>query len=221
MRLLLACALAVVLVAATAAPASAARGMKVGFYDEALTLEYPDDFGFRTLADLGADIVRMNLYWNRVATSRPRHPRDPDDPAYDWSAYDTALGRADRYGVEVMLSIIGTPRWANGGRAMQYAPRRMRDLESFATAAARRYRQVHLWMAWNEPNAPNFLKPQSIRRGGTWRFVSPERYARICNAVVNGVNRVRKRNIVACGALNPRGKLEANGRRDSVSPSCS
>jgi hypothetical protein len=217
-RLLLAGLLAVVLVGTTAASTSAARGMKVGFYDEALTLEYPDDFGFRTLADLNADIVRMNLYWNRVAKSRPRNPSDPNDRAYDWRAYDRALERADRHGIEVMLSIIGTPRWANGGKASQYAPRRMRDLQAFATAAARRYRQVRLWMAWNEPNAPNFLKPQSVRRGGTWRFVSPERYALICNAVVTGVNRARKQNKVACGALNPRGKLEANGRRDSVSP---
>ena len=98
MRLLLAGVLAVVLVAATAVSASAARGMKVGFYDEALTLEYPDDFGFRTLADLGADIVRMNLYWNRVATSRPRHPRDPGDPApaADSRSHRTFDGSATR-----------------------------------------------------------------------------------------------------------------------------
>jgi hypothetical protein len=192
--------------------------MKVGFYDEALTLGYPDDFGFRTLRDLRADVVRMNLYWNRVARSRPRNPSRPSDPAYDWAEYDTALERADRYGIEVILSIFGTPRWANGGKAFQYAPRRMGDLRAFATAAARRYPQVRLWMAWNEPNAPNFLKPQSVRRGGRWVFTSPETYARICNAVVQGVNAARERDKVACGALNPRGKLSANGRRDSVAP---
>lgn len=223
MRLLLAGVLAVAVFGATAASASAARGMKVGFYDEALTLEYPDDFGFRTLADLGADVVRMNLYWNRVATSRPRHPRDPGDPAYDWSAYDTALERADRYGIEVMLTIFGTPEWASGKtrarRSYRYAPRKMSDLRHFATAAARRYKQVDLWTAWNEPNAPNFLKPQSVRRRGQWVFRSPQIYAKICNAVVKGVNRVQRSDKVACGVLNPRGELEANGgRRESVAP---
>jgi hypothetical protein len=222
-RLFLVAILAMLVAAATVASASAAKGMKVGFYDEALTLGYPDDFGFRTLADLRADVVRMNLYWNRVATSRPRNPRNPNDPAYDWSAYDTALERADRHGIEVMLTIFGTPEWASGKtRAKQsyrYAPRRMSDLRDFATAAAKRYRQVDLWTAWNEPNAPNFLKPQSVKRRGEWVFRSPQIYARICNAVVTGVNRVQTRDKVACGVLNPRGELEANGgRRESVAP---
>jgi hypothetical protein len=69
---------------------------------------------------------------------------------------------------------------ANGGRAFQYALRLMADLRAFATAAAKRYPQVQLRMAWNEPNAPNFLQPQSVRRSGRWIFVSPETYARIC-----------------------------------------
>lgn len=214
--LILAC-IGVVLFASVE-PAGAAKRMKVGFYDEAVTLGYPDDYGFRTLEHLRADIVRINLYWNRVAKSRPSKPTDPNDQAYDWDDYDTTLRRADAHGIEVMLSIFGTPRWANGGKPFQYAPRQMRDLQAFATAAAKRYPEVRLWMAWNEPNAPNFLKPQSVRRDGRWAFTSPETYARICNAVVSGVNGARKRNQVACGALNPRGKLSANGRRDSVSP---
>lgn len=222
MRLLLAGALAAIAVVATAAPASAARGMKVGFYDEALTLEYPDDFGFRTLADLNADILRMNLYWNEVARARPKKPTDPDDPAYDWERYDTALERARRYGIEVMLTVFGTPEWASGKhvkKSYRYAPKRMRDLRRFATAAARRYPQVDLWTAWNEPNSPNFLKPQSIKRRGRRVFRSPQLYAKICNAVVTGVNRVQKRDKVACGVLNPRGELEPNGgRRESVAP---
>jgi hypothetical protein len=211
--------LAVTAVAAVAvSSASAARGMKIGFYDEAVTLGYPDDFGFRTLDDLGAQVLRMNLYWNEVARARPDNPTDPDDPAYNWSKWDEALERADQYGIDVILSIIGTPRWANGGKAVQYAPNDWDDLQAFSQAAADRYRQVTKWMAGNEPNAPNFLKPQSVRRGGKWVFVSPEIYANMCKAVVNGVNAARSSNTIACGALNPRGKLEANGRRDSVAP---
>jgi hypothetical protein len=202
---------------------SAAPGMKIGFYDEALTLGYPDDFGFRTLKDLRAQVLRMNLSWYKVANSRPANPANPDDPAYDWSQYDTALGYAQQYGIQVLLSIFGTPGWANGGKSFQYAPNDMSDLEGFAEAAAKRYNggahpRVSLWAAGNEPNAPNFLRPQSELRNGKWVFVSPGIYAQICNAVVRGIAAGPGGAKVACGVLNPNGKLVPNGKRDSVAP---
>ncbi len=203
---------------ATAPPASAAPGIEFGFYDEALTLEYPDDYGFRTLKDLGADVLRLNLYWNEVAPTRPSNASNPADPAYRWTRYDRAMARAKQHGIEVLFSIIGTPRWANGGLERQYAPKKASDLSNFASAAAKRYPTVRRWLAWNEPNAPNFLKPQSLLVGGQWVFTSPGIYAQICNAIVDGVNAVAQSDTVACGVLNPRGKPKPNGRRDSVSP---
>lgn len=197
---------------------SAAPGLKIGFYDEALTLEYPDEYGFQTLDDLGAQVLRMNLYWYKVAPKRPRSPTDPKDRAYDWARYDRALARAQKVGIDVILSVIGSPRWANGGQSWEYAPTDAQDLANFATAAAKRYPQVNRWLAWNEPNAPNFLKPQSVETASGWEFRSPAAYARICNAVVSGVNAAQPSDTVACGVLNPRGKTEANGRRDSVAP---
>jgi hypothetical protein len=210
--------LLLVCLAAALATAGGASAFQKGFYDEAVTLGYPGDFGFRTLQDLRADIVRMNLYWNRVAKSRPSDPTNPADRAYDWSEYDQSLAWAKQYGIEVLLSIIGTPGWANGGKDEQYAPDDFGDLEAFSEAAAKHFPQVVKWAAGNEPNAPNFLKPQSVRQGGRWAFVSPEIYADMCKAVVDGVNAARPRNTVACGLLNPRGKLTPNGRRDSVAP---
>lgn len=206
-----------------AGPTAAAPGMKIGFYDEALTLGYPDDFGFRTLKDLKAQVIRMNLSWYKVAKSKPANGADPNDPAYDWSQYDEAMDRAQKIGIDVMLSIFGTPGWANGGRSFQYAPNDMGDLEAFAEAAAKRYNgnahpRVALWAAGNEPNAPNFLKPQSELRGGKWVFVSPETYAQMCNAVVRGIAAGPGGAKVACGVLNPNGKLAPNGKRDSVAP---
>ena len=214
-RGIVALAVALVVMAATAGQASA---FQKGFYDEAVVLGYADDFGFRTLNDLGADIVRMNLYWNRVAKSRPNDPTNPNDPAYDWSEYDQSLAWAEQYGIEVLLSVIGTPGWANGGKAQQYAPNDFGDLEAFSEAAAKHFPQVTKWASGNEPNAPNFLKPQSVRQGGKWVFVSPEIYADMCKAVVDGINAADPRDTVACGLLNPRGKLVPNGRRDSVAP---
>jgi Cellulase (glycosyl hydrolase family 5) len=202
----------------TATAGQAAPGMPVGFYDEAYTLFTPDPTGFDVLSELGADVLRLNVYWDRVAKSRPANGADPNDPAYDWSLYDRAVERAQERGIKLVLSIIATPRWANGGKGEDYAPSNLSDLQRFSTAAAKRYSYVNWWMAWNEPNAPNFLKPQSVRVGGQWVFRSPQIYAGLCNAIVDGVNAARSSNTVACGVTNPRGKTEPNGRRDAVSP---
>ena len=58
-----------------------------------------------------------------------------------------------------MLTLVGTPAWANGGRSPQYAPPRPRDFRRFATAAARRYPWVQQWLIWNEPNKRLWLRP--------------------------------------------------------------
>ena len=77
-------------------------------------------------------------------------------------------------------------------------------LRLFAAAAQRRYSgtfvnadgvtlpRVNLWMAWNEPNNPVFLKPQYRRTGKTWTIQSGRDYAKICNAIVQGIKSVRK-----------------------------
>ena len=122
-------------------------------------------------------LLRMNLRWggpNGVANRKPANPSDPNDPAYDWRAYDRGVVRARLAGVEAIFAIIGTPSWANGGKAWNTAPRSAIDLRRFAVAAARRYDgtrrdedgnlipRVRLWIAWNEPNNPVFLKPQYV-----------------------------------------------------------
>lgn len=199
--------------------ASGSRGMLKGFYDEGLTLGYPDNYGFKVLKDLKAQVLRVNLYWNRVATSRPTNPSDPADSAYDWSAYDTLVQRANAVNVKLVFSVFATPGWANGGKAFQYAPNDIGDLQAFSEAAARRFPSVKLWLAWNEPNAPNFLKPQSEVEGGVRVFTSPRIYAQICNAVTDGVRAGGNGTTVGCGVLNPSGKLRpTGGPRESVAP---
>ena len=79
----------------------------------------------------------------------------------------------------------------------------------FAAAAQRRYNGtfvnrdgvtlpgVNLWMAWNEPNNPVFLKPQFVRSGGKWTIQSAKDYAKMCNAIVAGLKAVNRANKVA------------------------
>ena len=70
-----------------------------------------------------------------VAKRRPAHATNPADRAYDWTLYDRTVNYAAQNGVHVVFSIYGTPRWANGGRGLNVAPKRANDLRNFAFAA--------------------------------------------------------------------------------------
>src|SRR5258708_34430044 len=215
-------------------PASAARGMRVGIYDETQTLYGPVSTTFALFQSLHVQEVRLNLYWGGrfgVARWRPAHPADPADPAYNWSLYDRTVNYADQNGVKILFSIYGTPSWANRGNVPNVAPTYGIDLRNFAYAAARRYSgtypgadgrtlpAVHDWLAWDEPNNPIFLVPQYQRVDGGWVIESAISYAKICNAVYGGVHSTLVASErVACGGTAPRGNNSPGSARASVSP---
>jgi hypothetical protein len=225
---------AAALVAATAQPGHASRYMRVGIYDEAQTLYGPVETTFALFKQLHVQEVRLNLYWGGpygVAKTRPKSATNPNDPAYDWALYDRTVDYAQQSGVHVLFSIYGTPAWANGGKKQNVAPTRATDLRNFAYAAARRYSgvwkgdddrtlpAVREWLAWNEPNNPVFLTPQWRHAANGWVIQSAVDYAKICNAVYNGVHATLQGNErVACGVTAPRGNNEASSPRPSVSP---
>jgi hypothetical protein len=145
--------------------------------------------------DLGAGIYEMHLNWRSVARTRPRHPSDPADPAYRWPAdVDYAIAEARKYRMRVALLLIGTPRWANGGRGAEWAPKRARDFALFARAAARRYRRVRLWMIWGEPSRKANFRPLP-----RFECTGPRRYARMLDAAYVQLKRQNRRNLVIGG----------------------
>ena len=176
----------------------------------------------------------MHLNWGGrlgVAKRKPREGTDPEDRAYDWHLYDRIVLEGERHGVEVLFTIFGTPPWANGGQAPTHAPRNADPLREFAYAAATRYSgtyvradgvvlpRVRYWTAWNEPNLQIGLIPQWRRVGGKWIVQSAIDYARICNAVVEGIRTSMLRGQkVACGATAARGNNNPKGLKPSVSP---
>jgi hypothetical protein len=207
--------------------------IRPGIYDDSEFLFGNPDRVFPILAQMNTKLLRMNLRWggpNGVAERKPADASNPDDPAYDWRAYDRAVVRARSVGVESMFAILGTPSWANGGKAWNTAPRSAIDLRRFAVAAARRYDgtrrdedgnlipRVRLWMAWNEPNNPVFLKPQYRRSGSRWVVQSARDYARMCNSIVRGIKSIQATAKVACGLTSPRGNNNPSSARPSVSP---
>ena len=226
--------LATALVAATAQPADASRYLRVGIYDEAQTLYGPVDKTFAMFKQLHVQEVRLNLYWGGrfgVAKSRPAAATNPADPAYVWDLYDRTVNYAAQNGVHVVFSIYGTPTWANGGKGPNVAPKQATDLRNFAYAAARRYSGKYLgsdgrvvpavkeWLAWNEPNNPIFLTPQYKKTAKGWTIQSAVDYAKICNAVYNGVHAtLAPAERVGCGVTSPRGNNSPNTARPSVSP---
>ena len=224
---------AVVALACTAA-ASASPGLRGGITDSGGAFYAEPDTFFPVLEELGVQVLRVHLNWGGrfgVAKRRPAEGTEPDDPAYDWHLYDRVVREAERHGVEVMFTIFGTPAWANGGRPPTTAPRDASRLREFAYAAATRYSgtyvrrdgvvlpRVRYWTAWNEPNLQIGLIPQWRRSGTRWVIQSALDYARICNAVVDGIQTTMLRwERIACGVTAARGNNSPNSKKPSVSP---
>jgi len=218
-----------------ASTANASSFIQKGISDDAQILYGNPDKVFPTLQQMNTKLIRVNLWWGgpalTVAPRRPANPTNPDDPAYKWDTYDRTVVYAKQYGMKVVFAILGTPRWANGGKGWNVAPTKMADLKSFVTAAARRYDgtfvresdgatlpRVPYWLAWNEPNNPVFLKPQYAKQNGKWVIVSGKTYAQICNASVQALKGVSKSFQVGCGVTGPRGNNNPSTARASVSP---
>ncbi len=230
----MAAALAVAVAVVLAPTASASQSLRIGIFDDGVVLYGEPDLVFPQLQKTRTQLLRVNLWWSgpgiTVATRKPKRPADPNDPAYNWDTYDRTVRFSIVNGIIPIFSIIGTPPWANAAKGWNVAPTNARDLQNFAAAAQKRYSgtfvnadgvvlpRVSLWMAWNEPNNPVFLKPQYRRVGKTWTIQSGRDYAKLCNAVVSGIKSVQRTSKVACGATGPRGNNNPNSSRPSVSP---
>jgi hypothetical protein len=201
---------------------------------ERLLVGLQDDPSFRWDADratmldgareAGASLLRTVVVWKDTAPSRPANAIDPFGPAYRLDDVDDLVRSAQQRGMEILVTIWGTPGWANGGEAPNRPPIDPADLEDFATALADRYSGRHsgypavrLFSAWNEPNLEQFLAPQFDSAG---RSVGPALYAPLARAVYDGVKRGNPEALVAIGETSPRGHdVPTNGVvQDSHSP---
>ena len=144
------------------------------------------------LDSLGVKIVRFTLVWREVAKTEPASPTDPNDPAYDWHAFDPVMRGLHAHHITTLVTIWGAPAWANGGHGQNFMP--TRGMGNFAYAAARRYPWVRLWAVWNEANLRRFAAP-----------VSPALYVRnVLNPAWSWLHRANRANRVAGGVTSPR-----------------
>ena len=184
--------------AALAVPrAAAAPGVKYGLTDDAWLLNGPGTLESRVaqLDRLGVQAVRFTVRWAEVAGSRPAAPADPADPAYNWGKNDDVLDELRAHGIAVVLQLVGTPGWANGGRSSNVAPTSGTTFADFAAATAHRYPWVKRWLIWNEPNQVRWLRPSSAAIYTT-RLLNPAYVA--IHAAIPGAQ-------VAGGGTAPRG----------------
>jgi hypothetical protein len=156
------------MLAAVLAPAAHAAS------DQFMTFEAPRDLldaskrpaAMDQIASLGANRLRVILTWRDVApkaTSRSKPAVDLTDPAsYDWSKYDGLMADAAARGWPVLMTVSGpVPKWATAAHKDYVTNPSPSAYQAFMTAVGRHYgAQVAMWSVWNEPNHPDFLKPQ-------------------------------------------------------------
>lgn len=103
------------------------------------------------LAASGCRWVRMDLTWARTEKTAGE---------YDFAPYDRLVSALDRHGLRVLFILdYGNPLY-DGGLAPHTETGRA-AFARWAAAAVSRYRgRGYFWEIWNEPNHPNFWKPQ-------------------------------------------------------------
>ncbi|MDA0163857.1 hypothetical protein OM076_26540 [Solirubrobacter ginsenosidimutans] len=209
---------------ATAAPAQAAP-LQLGFLDGVFSTGERGPW-LQRAADSGADIVRVDIGWN--AATPPTNPRDPADPAYDFTSADASVKAAVADGLDVLATFTGAPTWAEGpNRPADAPPASWRPdpaaLEAYGTALATRYDgtypdpaepgqtlpKVRAFQPWNEPNLSKYLSPQ-------WeagRPVAPNHYRDMLNAFYRGVHATASSALVVTAGTAPFGDPGTTGNR--------
>jgi len=199
--------------------AEAARPLDVGFADTLYEDPATSKRWLKQTESVNADIIRINMYWSQVAFNRPRNPRDPLDPDYNWGLYDAAIANAANRGFEVDLTVLLAPAWAEGpGRPnVEKAPFGSWKPDpgafgDFAHALAERYNgtfvddgrtlpRVRYFEAWNEPNLSTYITPQF--QGG--KNKSAAIYVKLLNRFHDEIKAVMPKAEIVTGGTAPYG----------------
>ncbi len=215
--------------AAELEPLSPGRAVTPAIQDDRLYQPGVDVEGrMAEMAALGARFVRVDMRWDLIATRRPAAPRDPADPAYDWSAYDRIVDAARANRMNLMFTVWGTPTWAADPRvpadpsfpAFATRPLSATDFGMFGAAAIARYRPrgVRHWEAWNEPNIPLFMRPQYVERNGRLVPFSPALYAKMLKSFYREAKAVAPSARICGGVTAPAGDPVPSSTDSRIAP---
>lgn len=165
---------------------------------QSMTFEGPRDFlnpdtrpaALQEVDSLGVRSLRVILSWSSVApgADQPQKPAfEPTDPgAYSWGEYEPLLAAARERGWPVLLTISGpVPKWATAAKLDNLTRPSPNAFGAFVTAVARKFgEQIDTWAIWNEPNQPQFLRPQYARGG---QAASPRIYRALYQSAVRAL----------------------------------
>ncbi|MBE2318487.1 cellulase family glycosylhydrolase [Solirubrobacter sp. CPCC 204708] len=145
------------------------------------------------ISQFGVKRVRQLVYWRDIAPEPDSKTKpagfdasNPDSyPANKWDNLDGLVAAARERKIDVTLTLTGpVPRWATKGKRDNYTDPLPAEFGAFATAIGRRYGDaVNLWSVWNEPNQPQFLRPQ-FKSGKAY---SPKLYRKLYQAAERGL----------------------------------
>jgi hypothetical protein len=167
--------LALLGVGAATAPAAFASSNETVFFEAPRDLFgvslATQDATFAKLQSMGVHALRVVLYWGEVAPS-PKHKTRPhfnqaSPSAYHWGAYDQLVDAAVARHWQVLLTVTGgfgtVPRWATPHGEDQYSYPNPQDFGQFMEAVGKHFgKKVKLYSIWNEPNQPQYLRPQYV-----------------------------------------------------------
>jgi hypothetical protein len=203
-------ALAILLTFLLAQSASASR-------TQSLTFEAPRDLmdpakrdaALKEIDSFGVHSIRVIVTWHDVApdadkAQRPKfEPTDPD--AYDWGQLVPLVAAIKARGWSVLMTISGpVPVWATADKLDDKTRPSASAFGAFVTAVGRKFGDaVGTWAIWNEPNQPQFLRPQY---GDGGRALSPGIYRNLYRAGVRGLKKAGQGDdTILLGETSPRG----------------
>ena len=169
-------------------------------------------------------IIRTTADWSAIAPTRPANATEPVRPRLQLRRpRRRSSGTRSSAASRCMLTIWGTPTWANGGKGAERAADAVADLQNFARALADRYSGRHAgypfvgyYSIWNEPNLRSSWRRSSTRAARSsarrLREALPRRLRRHQGRQPEGAGRDRR-------DLAARPRPAADGRHaESVAP---
>jgi hypothetical protein len=218
--------IAAILIAAVLAPvAASADRMWIGFHDDPVLrydAEKVSDMEVAAKTNRST-IVRTLVTWANIAPTKPANAANSNDPAYNFNDLDDFVRNAQANDAEVLMTIWGTPKWANGNKTPNFLPTSVSSFQNFTKALASRYSGrtpglpfVRFYGIWNESNLGQFLSPQFNSSGA---IVSPAAYAKLAAAGYAGIKAGSPKALVAIGETSSNGRNKPKaGASDSVRP---
>jgi hypothetical protein len=167
-------ALALACVAASLASGAAAQpagAFEIAVQDDSTFLYgngYPREKAFGQARRMGASVLRVNIIWGDLAR-------------LGWVPYDSVVDRARSWGLNVQLTLMGTPKFYDrrASRQLSWNNPSAARTGSFAAGVANHFRgRVTRYSVWNEPNLSYFLGPQA-KAPGLYRNLYRAAYAAI------------------------------------------